>query len=206
MSTIKSYCIRLIFIVVTIITASNTKGQVINTGDQVLFVINNYNGPDKFKLFADQAITRLNLIVNSKEFKDSVVNHTYDWTNMPANCTYSGTIEDRTEIFNKLFSNRVVKISLNINSNFFQNLWKHYWPWSGEEGVDNANIPNTVITNQWFLNKHKQQVVSFYAGNIAHEYCHIMGFCHAGKDYKGRINTVPYAVGEIIKKISLKNH
>lgn len=206
----------LILVLLSVIRGNLSEAQVIIGGNEVKFVINNYKGPENYKSLAQRAISILNETVNSKEFKDSILQYPFNWEQSPDWCHKKEKIENRI-IFDELFSNRIIKINLSINSNCFSNLWKHYWPWSGEIGKDNSNLPYTVITNEWFLKKQSRfpkkadletkeiNAACSYADNIAHEYCHMTGFCHSRKKYAGREKTVPYGIGDLILRTA-KRH
>lgn len=67
-----------------------------------------------------------------------------------------------------------------------------------KKNVIGYTYPNTRwqwIYSNWF----KKMTINEIAGNIAHEWCHKMGYRHNSKDNPTRIYTVPYAVGYFVR-------
>ncbi len=57
---------------------------------------------------------------------------------------------------------------------------------------------NNIYTYEWFF---KQAEVNEFAGHIAHEWCHNLGFDHDFWKTRKRKYSVPYAIGNIIVEI-----
>jgi len=73
----------------------------------------------------------------------------------------------------------------------------------GSRGVIGWTNPHTPMQwiSSWFINSSSVDAHEV-AGNLAHEWCHKLGFDHAFQPYSGREDTVPYSVGYLIEKIS----
>lgn len=65
----------------------------------------------------------------------------------------------------------------------------------GVIGYTYGNTSWQWIYQNWFKSYTPEEI----AGNLAHEWCHKMGFTHAFKNNPTRHHTVPYAVGYFVR-------
>lgn len=73
--------------------------------------------------------------------------------------------------------------------------------YTGDAGVLGYTNPNTLKT---WINSHffNQASLADVAGNIAHEYCHKIGYDHEFNYTSLRQYTVPYAVGYLVARLA----
>lgn len=69
---------------------------------------------------------------------------------------------------------------------------------SGVLGWTYPNIAKQWIS-RWFLDSSS---VAEIAGNLAHEYCHKLGYVHPYKNTPSRPHTVPYAIGYLTRNFA----
>ena len=89
-------------------------------------------------------------------------------------------------------------------------IWIH--PYRTKPGVVGYTTPKTHATwinlnklNQWIERYGKQQNLlrACIAGNLAHEYCHNLGFKHGrGGSTRANMRTVPYFIGNTVRSIA----
>jgi uncharacterized protein YjaZ len=67
-------------------------------------------------------------------------------------------------------------------------------------GVLGYTYPSSI--KQWIYSWFLKSDFKSVAGNLAHEWCHKMGYKHAYKYNSTRHHTVPYAVGDYVAGIT----
>lgn len=133
-------------------------------------------------------------VVNSAEFKNRVLNHSYQGVkqfvdnNGLSNEQVYNTIIAGQETFRKIPDSEA-NLSLNL-----------YYTWSNVVGY---TYPNT---NQIFMNTKYYRVftASQIAANMLHEWTHKLGFTHDYNSTARRPYSVPYAVGDMLEDIAAK--
>jgi len=86
--------------------------------------------------------------------------------------------------------------TVNADGELDLNITMYSKPWSKVIGYTYLNSIATYINSKFF----KSFSLSGVAGNIAHEYCHQIGFTHNDKSQWKK--TVPYTVGRIVVEIA----
>ena len=159
---------------------------------------------DKHKLLL--AITKMADVMSSEDFKDFVLNYYYQsykctgslWNKK---CKYYmryrfryNKDKTREQIYNHLMTGSEVLLPEEDNeADIRLKLDKSY-----KKGVLGYTYPNTVW--QWIYNWFfSEGTVDQIAGNLAHEWCHKMGYGHESKYNKYRRYTVPYAIGYFVR-------
>jgi hypothetical protein len=142
------------------------------------------------------AIEMVRVIVNSDEFKEMIIGHLDE----NGNQTYTRNEGmSNEEIYNFLMEGREV---LDQDSpgemNLYIKRYRPWWPWSKVIGYTKIGKSKFMYVN-WRKYKYFDSVEM--AGNIVHEWIHLMGFRHdSARDH----DSVPYAVGYIIGKLANK--
>lgn len=138
-------------------------------------------------------------VVNSEEFKEKILNHTYEGKKTFVD--NDGLSNE--QIFKKLFEGAE---SLMPAVNYQMDLTAVYY-FSRLSSTIGYTYPDVmkVYTNGKY---HNYYTACEVAGNLFHEWLHKIGFGHAAKYSSSRDYSVPYAVGYILeetcKKESLK--
>jgi hypothetical protein len=73
---------------------------------------------------------------------------------------------------------------------------KMYYSWRNVVGYTYPNSPWTYINQKFF----RRWDAKYIATNIIHEACHNMGFTHSRRYHSRRKYSVPYAIGDILKR------
>lgn len=130
--------------------------------------------------------------LNSTEFKNRIITHPYDWTDVNCLGPMNGT-----EIFDHLYtSHPVMRMRLIIRKKGWRDI--KFW-FSGTLGYTNLNERATTTFNHWLsTNANDKCNVIAYASHLAHEICHQYGFCDKNYDQAKYRNVVPYAIGDIV--------
>lgn len=135
----------------------------------------------------------LNDIWNSEEFKRQVLGNTitectgwWRWKKCKQVTKFSSTSETNEQVYNKLMSRETAVIKQDIVYCRNPNVIGY------EDGTD-----VTKICEGWddYLD------VAGVVGNIAHEYCHSLGYHHSSASDH---NSVPYRVGTIAETLARK--
>lgn len=81
----------------------------------------------------------------------------------------------------------------------------YYKRFSKTKGYVNSGDP-TIHTNvKFWQGKTDEEIIATIAGNVVHEYIHLMGFGHEHRNNSTRIYTVPYAIGNIVYNLVLES-
>lgn len=135
-------------------------------------------------------------ILNSDEFRERVTTYSgksgkgYSSTNLRPKEVFDAIMEGR-ELSNLDHSPGEMKFSLKR--------WKFRWPYRKTVVAESEPRKTTEIKiSEWFYSWYGTAEM---AGNITHEWIHLLGFSHAdAKD----IDSVPYAVGDIVRELAEK--
>ena len=139
----------------------------------------------------NQSILYLQDFVNSPSFEEKIIGHRYLGKFQFAN---NGGLTNQ-EIYNLIMSGKEVlrpkedgiwDISLTIYNAYFRG-----------RNVIGYTYPNTQMQwiNRRFFNMFNYKGI---AGNLAHEYCHKLGFDHDFNSTARRPYSIPYVVGDIV--------
>jgi len=144
----------------------------------------------------DQAIEMVRTIVNSDEFKEMVIGYTNEYGQRSYTRNEGLTNE---EIYSTLMEGReVLDQDTPGEMNLYIKKYRPWWPWSKVIGYTKIGSSKYMYVN-W--RKYKYFDAVEMAGNIVHEWIHLMGFRH---DSASDHDSVPYAVGYIIGQLADK--
>lgn len=136
-------------------------------------------------------------IMNSKEFKDRVLNFTFQGKKQ-FNKNQGKT---NLEIYNHLMTGAEVLMPESQGiMNFDLTLYRSKNPWSKVKGYTKPDTMRIWINKKFF--RESSWKPADVAANMAHEWVHKMGYTHAFKFNSNRPYTVPYAIGYIIQDIA----
>lgn len=145
--------------------------------------------PYQKNIFA-QAGTKLEEIINSRQFKKWCMGYTFNpsWSQGKTNA----------EIFQDIIHGSE---SLTPGIDYVWNIqYVGYWSSWFRRRVIGYTYPNTIQI--WFNKRHfsgnQARDIALVAGNIAHEYMHKLGYDHSFRSNPTRPFTVPYAVGNYV--------
>lgn len=139
------------------------------------------------------AADRIRQIVATKEFKDAVLNHTYNGQKAFANNNGLSNLQ----IYNRLI---IGAEQLRPEKNYRMDVeLELYYEDSSTIGYTYPNI-NHIWMNLKYFNQYQAHQV---AGNLMHEWLHKLGFNHASASTPERPYSVPYAIGYIVRNLAL---
>lgn len=130
-------------------------------------------------------------VVASEEFKDAVINHTYEGVKTFVDNQGLTNIQ----IYNK-FLQGAEKLTPARNNAMDAEL-ELYYENTNTIGYTYPNTKRIWMNTKYFNNYTSSQV----AGNLTHEWMHKLGFTHTASYTTSRSYSVPYAVGYIILKL-----
>ena len=150
-----------------------------------------------FEYFAQEeqrlhkAFTIIEKVINSEEFKSAVLKYPYYTNNNGLN---------NQQVYDFLMSGKeLIDGEQTLNEMNFD--VARYVPWYASAVIARTNPGShnwIEVNGQHYVKMNSAEM----AGNITHEWIHLMGFYH---DSKNDSHSVPYAVGEIMKKLALKH-
>ena len=142
----------------------------------------------------DEAIEMIKRVVSSSEFKERVLNHTYNGVKTfvdnrgLSNFQIFKMIIEGAEILNKMKNNTLdMEVEL-------------YYADSSTVGYTISNSPRVWVNTKYFY----VFPVSGVASNLMHEWLHKLGFRHASVYSPSRDYSVPYAIGRMVGSLGKK--
>jgi hypothetical protein len=160
---------------------------------KVKIIDTNYTKPQKEKLLKAQDI--IEKVVNSKEYKEMVLNHSFN----NSKSFFENQNMTNSQIYNTLFlgeeklnhsKNNQMDLTVTMYNSRFTSTVGYTYPDS-----------MVVFTN---LKYHQHFTPCRVASNLVHEWTHKIGFTHSLKWTKERDYTVPYAHNMIIESLCSK--
>jgi hypothetical protein len=151
--------------------------------------MNNFNESQIIKM--NKAIEKIKIVINSTEFKDRVLAHTYK-----GEVTFvQNDGLTNLEVYEKIMTGAE---SLNLVRDQEMDIdVTMYYKNNSTVGYTYPSTPRTWV-NSKFFNKYTHSQV---AKNVVHEWTHKVGFGHDFKRTSRRPYSVPYAVGSIIEDL-----
>lgn len=147
--------------------------------------------PAEERFVRSTALPLLQRIINGRDFKRRV--EQYQWGRRSG---FVGTRLDNATVLAKLLAgdegsgpNRAWDLKL--------------WIYAGDPGTFGFTGPTDPVIH---MNRNAltfaQSGLGTVLGNIAHEYCHKLGFDHPRLPTPRRPGTVPYAIGDIVEELA----
>lgn len=159
-------------------------------------------GYDGYEDFAKLAIQKLEMVINSKQFEQAILNGKFSNTNKNTNKQIFSIIMSAHEVQGEGGEDGV--IDLRIRTITLEKDGKKWMKncqidsWAGTIGIDGQNDGETAICLQRLRIWKEQSNIAALAGHYAHEYMHILGFSHSG----GRkSSSLVYQVGNIVERL-----
>ncbi|HXH32253.1 MAG TPA: hypothetical protein VNJ01_15735 [Bacteriovoracaceae bacterium] len=154
--------------------------------------LDGFDSKQKAKMLDSFAL--LQKVVNSQEFKDRVVN----FKNSRGERAFaSSTGLTNEEIFGMFMEGREeLQVNTPGEMNFYLRLYHKRW--SSVVGYTSPDTNVISINKKYFKNYGLNEV----AGNLAHEWCHKLGFGHASA---AEHDSVPYGIGYIVEELAAKS-
>lgn len=139
----------------------------------------------------NEALKRLKLVINSVEFKERVLNHTYNGEK---------TFVDNEGMTNEEIYEKIMQADEVLLPEIDQEMdldITMYYKYSSTVGYTYPNTTRIWVNSRFFNGFSFGQV----AANAAHEWTHKLGYGHAFYNTPSRPYTVPYGVGGIISDL-----
>ena len=153
-----------------------------------------YNGTSSQRAKIDLAEQKLREVIQSEEFKNRVINFTYNGTKK----FVDNNGLTNTQIYYKIL-NAAEKLLPVIDNELDLNI-KTYYTSSSTVGYTSSNI-NYINFNTKYLNSYS---LSETAKTMMHEWLHKLGFGHAYYYSTSRNYSVPYGIGKIMSDLAAK--
>lgn len=155
------------------------------------------------------AAQKMEMVFNQPEFKDFILNYSYNssyttghlwWkkTYYTRQTGFASTDLSRDQIYQKLMSGREdLSSEMDQEADIFLRVDR-----SNRRGVIGYTSPSTKWQTiyGWALSRYS---IDFITGNLAHEWCHKVGFAHDYYSTASRPYSVPYAVGDFVANFKL---
>jgi hypothetical protein len=150
--------------------------------------------------FVETALEKFEKAMNSEELKRRVINYS---------CSLGNVFEDNEgfsnqAIFDILYASaEVYKTEIDNTADLYLELVKKKKPWPSflfpNPAIGRSNpSEKEIYTYSWWFTKAQDWE---YAGHIAHEWSHKLGFEHAHQPTPTRQYSVPYAFQHIVEAI-----
>lgn len=143
----------------------------------------------------NQAMPVIEAIINSEEFRERVISYNGGGSSYASNNSLSNL-----QIYNLLMTgNEMLGGESSLGAmNFDIKRYKSKIPWSDVIAYTLPGEDNIIRANE---RKYIDLNVAGMAGNITHEWIHLMGFMH---DSANDTQSVPYAIGDIMEELAEK--
>ena len=188
MKKISLAAIGTIFLVQTTQATVPTLAETFSTDIYVL------NGTSTQRAKIDRADYKIRQVVHSEEFKDRVINHTYNGVKRFVD---NGGLTN-TQIYYKILKG--AEKLLPTEDNEMDLKIKTYYEWT-------STVAWTTSSSM-YINFNTKYLNSYTANETAktlmHEWLHKLGFTHASYYTTSRNYSVPYGVGRIIMELAAK--
>lgn len=148
----------------------------------------------------ESALAKFQTVMNSDELRDNIINFS---------CSLGSQFEDNSgltnqQVFEKLYAaEEVYKAGVDYSADLYLFLVKKRRPWFSLHPAIGFGRPlqKEIYTYTWWFDGIKDYE---YAGHIAHEWSHKVGFDHSFNPTPTRDFSVPYAFGNIIEDLAKK--
>ncbi len=153
-----------------------------------------YNGTNLQRAKIDLAEQKLREVIHSEEFKNRVLNFTYNGTKK---------FVDNNGLTNSQIYNKILDAAeklLPVIDNELDLSIKTYYSSTSTVGYTSSNI-SYINFNTKYLNTY---TVSETAKTMMHEWLHKLGFGHAYYYSTSRNYSVPYGIGKIMQDLAAK--
>ena len=138
-----------------------------------------------------EALKRLKLVINSTDFKERVLNHTYNGektfvenNGLSNEEIYEKIMQGAEDLLPEVDEEMDLDITL-------------YYKYTSTVGYTYPNTTRIWVNSRFFNGYSYAQV----AANAAHEWTHKLGFGHSFYNNASRPYTVPYGIGSIISEL-----
>jgi hypothetical protein len=152
-----------------------------NRFEVIIRDVNNFSDKDRLKL--EKAVQLWEDVWNDPAFQQKILEY-----RLPMGFWMSGGLNNEQVLAKMLAGAERLENEADSEADIFLTLAK------GSKNVLGWTNPHTKIQwiSRWFFRSATPEKI---AGNLAHEYCHKLGFKHEYKNTKQRKYSVPYAVG-----------
>lgn len=154
----------------------------------------NYSKYEGAKAKLDQAEKLIDLVMNSKEYEEEVLN----FTHKGVKTFYSNNGLTNAQIYEKLYAGAEALIPA-VNYQLDLKVTMYY---SNNKTVGYTYPSSMIVNTNWKFHKNYQPCR--IASNIVHEWTHKMGFGHSSNYTSNRDFTVPYGHNDIIERLCEK--
>ena len=150
-------------------------------------VLQNFNEQQTIKM--NDAIGRLKLVINSEEFKERVLSHTFKGER-----TFSLNLGlTNEEVYERIMSG-VEVLNRELDYEMDVDVTMYYARLSSVVGYTYRDTIRTWFNSKYFNVFTPAQI----SANVTHEWMHKLGFGHTSNNSSSRPYTVPYGIGGII--------
>jgi hypothetical protein len=143
------------------------------------------------KIKMENALKLLGEIINSNDFKQRILNHTYlgkksfkENNNFSNQEIYDSILNGSEEQF--VGNNNTLDLRINL-----------YYSSRNVVGYTYSNKLDIYVNNKYF----SKYELSSVAANVMHEWLHKLGYIHAHYYSNSRNYSVPYAIGDIVREL-----
>lgn len=151
--------------------------------------LTDFTNPQAKKMYS--ALDRLKIVLNSYEFKDSILNHKYQG---------KVTFVDNQGLSNEEIYEKIMLGAETLQPGIDEELDLDitlYYKKNSTVGYTYPNVNRIWVNNNFFATFTLGKV----AANAAHEWTHKIGFGHDSNRTTRRSYSVPYGVGSIVQKL-----
>lgn len=169
-----------------------SSGQAISAQIDAKVLMVNFPAPEEKKVY--EAVELIKKVVASSEFKERILNHTYQGKKI---------FVDNNGLTNEQIYQLIVEgaETMNPTKNGRMDVELELYEQSGRTiGYTYPHTPRIWINTKFFKRYNPVQV----ADNLFHEWLHKLGFDHSQKYSNSRNYSVPYAIGYLVEELAAK--
>lgn len=145
----------------------------------------------------DKAIVIFETVINSEEFKQRILNYTYQ---KKQQFVQNGG-QTNLQIFETMMAGKeTFTTQADSVADFNLNLYTFSWFKRGVVGETNPGTSKISMNRRFYSSFQPYQI----AANMIHEWCHKIGYDHDYKSTARRPYSVPYAVGNLMSELGKK--
>jgi hypothetical protein len=169
---------------------------------KVVVKIQSIEGYEGYEKFAIDAGSKLETVLNSDKFKAEVLKANFTETNGLSNQQIYEKIMNAHELLGEGGEDGVIDLRLRtISKEKDGRRWMRncrIGSFAKTIGIDGNGDGINAICPTWLQHWFETNNVAELAGHYAHEYMHVLGFSHPGRQ---KSRTAVYQVGEIVSRL-----
>lgn len=193
----KSKTFPTLLLLTTALASQNSFAEIAASGPVKVNLLATSGFTEKERTKLDKAIVVFETVINSEEFKQRILNYTYQKKLQ----FVDNKGQTNEEIFATLMAGKeTFTTHADSNADFDLNIYTSGWFGRNVVGYTNPGTPKIFMNRRFYSGFEPYEI----AGNMIHEWCHKLGYDHDYKSTARRPYSVPYAIGGMMVDLAKK--